>query len=95
MQIKYSLIEALLLLLVVHSLAFAQSDQVTGVVSDATTGEVLVGVNILIKGTTTGTSSDINGAFELSASLSSDTLVFTYLGYQQMEVHLLCWRAKM
>lgn len=59
---------------------------VTGRVSDAQTGEFLPGVNIIIKGTNTGTSTDIDGEFEIPVPTLNDTLVFTYIGYQSREI---------
>jgi len=58
---------------------------VKGVVKDAATGELLVGVSVSIKGTTTGVQSDVNGAFTLNAN-TGDVLVFTYIGYVRQEV---------
>lgn len=57
---------------------------VKGIVKDAT-GETLVGVSVSIKGTTTGTQTDVNGAFSLNAN-PGDVLVFTYIGYLKQEV---------
>jgi len=52
---------------------------VKGVVKD-TTGESLVGVSVSIKGTNTGTQTDINGGFTINAN-AGDVLVFSYIGY--------------
>ncbi|MFI5157952.1 MAG: SusC/RagA family TonB-linked outer membrane protein [Sphingobacteriales bacterium] len=52
---------------------------VTGIVKDET-GAALPGVTILIKGTTTGTKTDINGQFTLNAN-PGDVLVISYVGY--------------
>ena len=60
-----------------------QKTAITGVVVDET-GEVLSGVNVVEKGTTNGTITDIDGKFALSAS-SSSTLVFTYIGFITQE----------
>ena len=48
-------------------------------------GELLPGVTVLIKGTATGTVTDIDGNFSLTAS-ASDVLVFSFVGYQAQEV---------
>lgn len=61
-------------------------EEISGTVTDAQSGEALPGVNILIKGTATGTSTDINGEYELIVSSPQDTLVFSYIGYQTQEV---------
>jgi len=57
---------------------------VTGKVLDAT-GESVIGANILVKGTTTGTVTDFEGNFSLNAPIGS-TLVFNYIGYVTVEV---------
>ncbi|MDZ7690882.1 MAG: carboxypeptidase-like regulatory domain-containing protein [Balneolaceae bacterium] len=61
-------------------------ETVSGTVTDAQTGETLPGVNVLVKGTTTGTSSDSEGGFELNVPSLQDTLVFSFIGYQTQEV---------
>ena len=61
-----------------------QQKPVSGTVKSET-GELLPGVTVLIKGTTTGTVTDIDGNFSLTAS-SSDVLVFSFVGYQAQEV---------
>ncbi|MBB6328954.1 TonB-linked SusC/RagA family outer membrane protein [Algoriphagus iocasae] len=59
--------------------------RVTGVVQDAETGETLPGVNIIIKGTTRGTTTDLDGKFGLTVD-SGEALVFSYVGYDRQEV---------
>ncbi len=66
------------------SLLFAQSITVTGKVNDAS-GNVLPGVNIQVKGTNNGTSTDFDGNYEISAS-QGDVLVFSFLGFKTKEV---------
>jgi TonB-dependent starch-binding outer membrane protein SusC len=61
-------------------------ETVTGRVMDAQTGEALPGVNIVIEGTTTGTTTNVDGEFELNVQGLDETLVFTYIGY---ETHIL------
>ncbi len=56
--------------------------EVSGKVTDAATGESLPGVNVLIKGTENGTATDSKGNYSLSASGPTDTLVFSYIGYE-------------
>ncbi|WP_428328343.1 SusC/RagA family TonB-linked outer membrane protein [Mucilaginibacter sp.] len=58
--------------------------KIQGTVKD-TTGETLVGVSVSIKGTATGTQTDVNGLFTLNAN-AGDVLVFTYIGYATKEV---------
>ncbi len=61
--------------------------QVTGVVTDDT-GEALIGVNILVKGTTTGTTSDLDGSYSLNLPADANTLVFSYTGFETTEVNV-------
>jgi len=51
-------------------------------------GENLIGANIIIKGTSVGTITDINGQFSLEIEGRTDTLVFSYIGYLPVEVPL-------
>lgn len=61
---------------------------ITGKVTDAETGESIPGVNVLIKGTTVGTSTDMEGNYSLSVPDpdGSPVLVFSFLGYASQEV---------
>ena len=68
--------------------AFAQNITVKGKITDGATNETLIGVSVSVKGTTTGTQSDANGAFSISAP-SNATLVFTYIGYTVIAVALI------
>lgn len=66
---------------------FLQDDEkaISGVITDANTGEALPGVSILIKGTSTGSITDVDGKFTLNAK-SSDVLVFSYIGFLSEEI---------
>src|SRR5690625_5601784 len=68
--------------------AWSMQNEVRGVVTDAETSESLPGVNIRVKGTTTGGSTNINGEFSVGVSSLSDTLLFTFIGYQELEIPL-------
>lgn len=59
---------------------------VRGIVTDKT--EPLIGVNVYEKGKTTGTTTDINGSYQLEVSSSTATLVFSFIGYQIQEITL-------
>ncbi|WP_221930028.1 SusC/RagA family TonB-linked outer membrane protein [Fodinibius sediminis] len=59
---------------------------VTGSVTDAQTGAPLPGVNVMVKGSTIGTSTDSQGSYELNAPSLQDTLIFSFIGYQTQEV---------
>ena len=87
MKINPSLLRHLLLMLglfLVSATAQAQSHQVKGTVTDAT-GEPLIGANVIVKGTSQGVSTDIDGNYTLSASADA-TMIFSYVGYRSQEV---------
>jgi len=65
---------------------FAQSIPVTGVVKSDMDDELLPGVNVIIKGTTKGAVTDLNGRFSLEVPSSDDVLVFSFIGYEKKEV---------
>jgi len=75
----------LLFCLFTVNLLYAQeATTISGTVTDANSGEPLIGVSILVKGTTTGTATDVSGQYQLSAP-ANGTLVFTYIGYTTLE----------
>jgi TonB-dependent starch-binding outer membrane protein SusC len=57
---------------------------ITGQVTDEK-GEPLPGVSVVVKGTTSGTISDVDGRFELKTALPKGTLVFSFVGYKTYE----------
>ncbi len=57
----------------------------TGTLTDAATGEPLIGANVVIKGTGTGTVADFNGNYSIMAK-TGDVLVITYTGYKTQEI---------
>ncbi|MEX2403358.1 MAG: SusC/RagA family TonB-linked outer membrane protein [Balneolales bacterium] len=63
-----------------------QQEPISGQVTDAVSSESLPGVNVIIKGTTTGTATNAEGHFEFNTPSLQDTLVFSYVGYQTLEV---------
>ena len=66
---------------------FAQQVKITGTVKSAQDGSLLPGVSILLKGTTTGTVTDLNGKYSITAP-SSGTLVFSFIGYKTQEINV-------
>lgn len=58
---------------------------VKGIVKDAT-GEPLIGVSVVVKGTTNGTATDVDGNFTLTNCKKDDILTFSYVGFTTMEV---------
>ncbi len=71
------------MLLCFSSISWAQ-DSVSGVVTDANDVPI-PGVNVVIKGTSTGSATDFDGKYAIKAN-TGDVLVFSYLGYQTLEL---------
>ncbi|MEJ0055685.1 MAG: SusC/RagA family TonB-linked outer membrane protein [Bacteroidota bacterium] len=65
--------------------ASAQNSRITGKVTDSGSGTPLPGVNVVVKGTTSGTITDGEGAYALEAP-SDATLLFSSIGYTSIEV---------
>tara|TARA_R110000868_G_scaffold294140_1_gene554697 strand:+ start:39132 stop:42140 length:3009 start_codon:yes stop_codon:yes gene_type:complete len=64
-----------------------KSGTVSGTVSEASTGDELIGANVLIKGTLKGTSVDVEGKFSIrNVEAGSQVLVVSYLGFQTREI---------
>jgi len=87
-QLSNYLKRALLLMTAVvfwASTAWAQGATVTGVVTDDE-GEPLIGATVLVKGTTNGTSTDIDGNYSLAGVPAKATLVINYVGYNSQEI---------
>jgi TonB-dependent starch-binding outer membrane protein SusC len=59
---------------------------VSGVVTDAETGKEISGVNVLLKGTNIGTSTNNKGEYSITAPNDAGTLTFSHIGYQSIEV---------
>lgn len=76
------------LFMLVSIQSYAQSRNVSGKVTDAENSEPLPGVNVLVKGTSTGTITDVDGNYSLQLPAGNATLVFSSIGYQETEVNV-------
>ncbi len=85
MVIKYSKIEllfAIFILLVSARITYAQTTEVLGKVTDATDGSPLWGTNIIVDGTSNGTTSDVDGKYRLvNLKSGNNVILFRYVGY--------------
>lgn len=81
---KLSLVFALVLFSV--SLALAQRT-IRGTVSDEE-GQPLIGASVLVKGTSTGTATDVDGSYSVNVPEGSSTLVISYTGFETLEVEI-------
>ena len=77
----------LLFVTVAAGQAFAQRT-ITGTVTDATSGEPVVGVNVSAKGTTVGTVTDLDGKYSLGVPKSANAVVFSFVGYKTQTIAL-------
>lgn len=76
----------LVLLLVAGGLGFAYAQRtITGKVTDAA-GEALIGASVLVKGSTTGAVTNLDGSYSLEAPSGTVVLVFSYTGFSTKEV---------
>ena len=62
--------------------------RVTGTITDASTGDPLVGVNIVVEGTTTGTMTDFNGKYTIEVPGRNAVLSISYIGYIALKVNV-------
>lgn len=77
-----------MLIILGSSFLYAQST-VSGIVKDASTGESLAGVNIVVKGRVQGTITNTRGEFNLSVSQAPPfTLLFSFVGYATQEINI-------
>jgi len=76
---------SVLLFFGVYLVSAQQNLSVSGVVTDASDGSPLVGVSVMLKGTTSGTITDVNGKYTLNATQGS-TVIFTYIGMEKQEI---------
>ena len=80
---RINLISILLGLFTTQS--FAQKITITGIVKDQS-GEPLIGVNVMEKGTTNGSITDMDGKYSVSSTGKKTILVFSYIGYISQEI---------
>ncbi|MDH3795491.1 MAG: carboxypeptidase-like regulatory domain-containing protein [Flavobacteriaceae bacterium] len=73
------------LFLLIPVFGFSQG-VVSGNITDASDGGPLAGVNVVVKGTSTGTTSDFDGNYEISVDSFPTTLIFSSLGYETKEL---------
>ncbi|WP_456311875.1 SusC/RagA family TonB-linked outer membrane protein [Pseudomonas shirazensis] len=84
MKNKLSFLFAIALIALLHASGFAQNKVVKGTVTDGT-GLPVPGVNILIKGTPNGVSTDMDGSYSISVA-SGAVLVYSFIGFQKKEI---------
>ncbi len=86
---KYLFRNMVFLLIVQLSLsltAYAQTKSVSGTITDSQSGELLPGVNVVLKGTTQGTITMIDGTYKIDVPATNATLLFSFIGYKMQEI---------
>ncbi len=76
------------LLCLFSTLSLQAQNTISGTVTDGENNETLPGVNVLVKGTTIGTITDVEGKYALSIPADAETLVFSSVGYTAEEVSI-------
>ena len=76
-----------LLLFSFSNFLFAQK-KITGMVQDATTSEAIPGVNVVLKGTTSGTITDFDGNYSVEVPSNESILMFSFIGYETQEIQV-------
>ncbi|MEA1897123.1 MAG: carboxypeptidase-like regulatory domain-containing protein, partial [Bacteroidota bacterium] len=87
----------IIITLLMCSLQLFSQISIKGKVTDRTTGESLPGATVSIEGTTTGTTTNLDGMYTISANSDTDVLVFSFVGYltqkrtigQQREINIV------
>ncbi|CAN5165756.1 SusC/RagA family TonB-linked outer membrane protein [soil metagenome] len=85
---KSLLFKSFLGFMLLTTVAFAQDRVISGKVTAIDDGSTLPGVNVVLKGTTLGTVTDVNGSYSLSIPASGGTLAFSFIGLKLQEVEV-------
>jgi len=90
LSLKANKLSIPLLFLFITSFSFGQAARISGIITNAETGETLIGANVYIRETGQGMATDLNGYYVLdNLGLESKTLVVSFLGFEQYEKALL------
>jgi TonB-linked SusC/RagA family outer membrane protein len=85
---KRSLLLSIPLLFFLAGIGFSQERTISGTVTAADNGSAIPGVNVILKGTTQGTVTDVDGKYKLEVPASGGTLVFSFIGLTTQEVEI-------
>ena len=77
-----------LMALLMGSQLYAQQNTVAGIVTDASDGSPLIGANVLVKGTTVGAITDLDGRFTINVPEGKKVLTVPSIGYKAHSVTL-------
>src|SRR5688572_569429 len=85
MKKRYHVFGFMMFFLFVGTYVFAQDRSVNGTVKDAA-GTAMPGVNVIVKNTSTGTTTDASGAYTITMPSGSSILVISFIGYASQEI---------
>jgi TonB-dependent starch-binding outer membrane protein SusC len=77
-----------LMLFLASAVAFAQDRVITGTVTSTEDGQGVPGATVLVKGTTIGTATDIDGKYSISVPAGNNVLVYSFVGLRSQEVNI-------
>ncbi len=80
------LLKSSLFLLLMLPMSFFAQQTVSGTITESTTGLPIPGANIIVKGTTNGTTTDFDGKYTISNIDNGNVLVFSFLGFVSQEI---------
>jgi len=81
-----TLYQKLLFLMLILPLGALAQSTLSGMVTDARSGQPLPGVNVVVEGSNNGVSTDFDGKYQLTNLKNGETVTFTYIGYQTSTV---------
>ncbi|MBS1489119.1 MAG: carboxypeptidase-like regulatory domain-containing protein [Bacteroidetes bacterium] len=84
-MVKNLQIKMAAIMILFTSVVMAQTRTVSGKVTSSEDGTPMPGVNVLIKGTTNGTTTDSEGTYKLSVADEGGTIIFSFIGYTSQE----------
>jgi TonB-linked SusC/RagA family outer membrane protein len=87
MKKVYKLVSLTTSMMLLLTVVFAQERSISGRITDES-NTPMPGVNVIVKGTSTGTTTDQNGSYRLGLPAGSDVLVFSFIGYVSQEVNV-------
>jgi len=77
-----------LLLLAVSMQSFGQGRTITGTIKDSSNGIPIPGATVLVKGTTNGVATNLEGYYELTLSSNDSIIIVSYVGYEAVEINI-------
>ncbi|MBD8491239.1 TonB-dependent receptor [Echinicola sp. CAU 1574] len=77
-----------LLVLLANTMVFGQSRTVTGVVSSSADGEPIPGATVLVKGTSVGVATDLDGQYSINVPSNGSVLIFSFVGMKSQEAEI-------